>query len=293
MHGAEALVARRRRLRAMDEAPRKSLVAAMRREGTLTDAAVAHAFETVPRHRFIPGVPLLEAYADRAITIKGEAADALASISQPSMLARILELAAVHPGNRILEIGTGSGYNAALLAELAGTGGRVVTVDVEADLVEAARAVLADCGYSTVRADIGDGLDGFAPEAPFDRIIVSARATDIARAWWEQLNNGGRIVVPLDIGIGGEYAIGFARAGNELHSVGASHCLFVPLRGEHGAMPPKHVFTRSPESRYGTRPRTLQSIVAVRTQDASPGLLERADVVVAQPQTTFAITWKD
>ena len=117
----------------MDEArPREHLVAEMRRNGSLSDERVARAFERVARHRFVPEVSLAQAYEDHAISIKGGRGDeTLASISQPSMLARMIELAEVEPGNRILEIGSGSGYNAALLAELAGDDGFVVTVDVE------------------------------------------------------------------------------------------------------------------------------------------------------------------
>ncbi len=263
----------------------------MRHEGSLRRPDVARAFEAVPRHRFVPGVTLEEAYADRAISIKSDGGETLASISQPSMLARMLELAEIEPGHRVLEIGTGSGYNAALIAEIAGTSAQVVTVEVESDLSEHAREALAACGYDNVRVVLGDGREEVPGEAPFDRVIVSARANDVARAWWQQLRDGGRIIVPLDIGAGGEYAVGFTRYGDELRSVGVVHCLFVPLRGELGTAPPERVFTRTLDVRYGSQPRPIKSILAVPTTAASPELLERADVVVAQPQTTFAVTW--
>jgi len=274
----------------MDDARlRESLIAAMRDNGSLRNAAVERAFASVPRHRFVPDVPLGDAYVDHAISIKSEGGETLASISQPSMLARMLELAEIERGNRILEIGTGSGYNAALLAELAGESGRVATIDVEPDLVERARATLGACGYANVRLACGDGHAGFPDDAPYDRIVVSARASDIAPAWWQQLGDGGRIVVPLDIGIGGEYAVGFTRSGDELTSVGIVQCLFVPLRGEESGSV-ERVFARS-GSRYASRPRSVRGVIAVRTAEAKPNLIERADVVVAQPSTTFAITW--
>lgn len=266
----------------MDDALlRESLVSEMRRNGSLADAAVARAFQTVPRHRFVPEASLSEAYEDRAISIKSEGAETLASISQPSMLGRMLELAAIAPGNRVLEIGTGSGYNAALVAELAGPRGLVVSIDVDADLIARARSMLHECGYENVRVVHADGHAGFAPDAPYDRIVISARAGDIAPAWWEQLKEDGRIVVPLDIGLGAEYAVGFVREGNELHSIGVVHCLFVPLRGEE----------QFASARYAGRPREVRSIMAVRTNDARPERFAHADVVAARPNTTFAVSW--
>ncbi len=269
---------------------REVLVAELQRSGVAEEPAIARAFAVVPRHRFVPEVLVDEAYADRAISIKSAGGETLASISQPSMLARMLELAHVTHGERILEVGTGSGYNAALLAELAGTDGFVATIDVEADLVERAHATLASCGYDRVRVVLGDGHAGFAPEAPYDRIIVSARATDITQAWWDQLREGGRIVVPLDIGVAGEYAVGFERNNGEMRSVGIVSCLFVPLRGE-PERAPENIFARLPSVRYGGRPRPIREILAVPTTDASPEMLEHADIVVAQPITTFAVTW--
>ena len=273
-----------------EEELREALAMELRRTGATQLASVAEAFAIVPRHRFVPEATLKDAYADHAISIKGAGTETLASISQPSMLARMLDLARVRPGDRILEIGTGSGYNAALLAQLTGPGGLVVTIEIEADLVQRARAALAGCGYENVRIELGNGYDGAPSWAPYDCIIVSARANDIAPAWWDQLRDGGRVVVPLDVGIAGEYAVGFERVGSELHSVGIVNCLFLPLRGgEQGVVP--HVFVRSSTERYDRRPRPIASIIAVRAEDADPSLLSRASIVVARPATIFAITW--
>lgn len=274
-----------------DARRREELVAALRREGSVHDDAIAGAFAVVPRHRFVPDASVRDAYADRAISIKSTDAETLASISQPSMIARMLELLRVEPGNRVLEIGTGSGYNAALLATLAGERGHVVSVEVEPDLAERARGILAACGYDTVEVVQGDGYAGYPAAAPYDRIVVTARSGDVSRAWWEQLADGGRIVVPLDVGLGGEYAVGFVRAGDELRSVGIVHCLFVPLRGHEEELEPARIFTRSRALRYGTRSRAVRGVVAVRTERASPDMLEHADVVVARPETTFGVTW--
>jgi protein-L-isoaspartate(D-aspartate) O-methyltransferase len=292
--GAEALAACFVEDDLMDEARlREELAGELRRTGAVTSPALAQAFESVPRHRFIPEVAPEDAYADRAISIKSEGVNTLASISQPSMLAKMLELAEVQPGARVLEIGTGSGYNAALLAHLAGDAGLVVTIEVESDLADRARAALSACGYDRVRVVHADGYGGFADDAPYDDIIVSARASDIAEAWWEQLRDGGRIIVPLDIGIAGEYAVGFLRDGDELRSVGIVHCLFVALRGgEQPAVSPENVFVRSADARYARRSRSIASIRAVRTAEAASEMLAGADVVVAQRQTTFAITWE-
>ncbi|MGH7738123.1 MAG: protein-L-isoaspartate O-methyltransferase family protein [Candidatus Tyrphobacter sp.] len=275
---------------AQDVRLRYAMVTEMRRVGTLQDRAVIDAFASVARHLFVPHVPPSEAYLDRAISIKSEGGETIASISQPSMLARMLELAAIEPGNGVLEIGTGSGYNAALAARIAGRRGRVVTLEIEPDLARAARSALEAAGCETVEVVVGDGHLGHEAGGSYDRIIVSARASDIADAWWEQLRDGGRIVIPLDIGAGGEYAVAFVREGSLFRSTGIVQCLFVPLRGEQRPSP-EAIFARSPSARYGDRPRRIAEISAVKTAQAQPEILERADIVVAQPCTTFAIVW--
>ncbi len=243
----------------------------------------------VPRHRFIPGVSLEDAYSDRALAIKEHDGLVVSSISQPSMVAQMLSLLAVHPGDRVLEIGAGSGYNAALLARLAGSAGRVVTVDIEDDLLHAARERFNDLGYAAISVVHADDVSALA--GPFERIVVTARSDDIDPQWWRLLDDGGRLVVPLDIGYGGERAVGFIRYGARLRSVGSYACAFIGMRTSAHDQPPA-MFFRNRHVRFLEAPtaRTDLEIIALRPGDATPELLAEADTVVARPATLFAIT---
>jgi protein-L-isoaspartate(D-aspartate) O-methyltransferase len=138
----------------------------------------------------------------------------------------MLESLAVAPGQRVLEIGTGTGYNAALLAVLVGAGGRVVTVELEADLAaRAARGVTPD-----VEVVAGDGRLGYPPAAPYDRIVVTAGAGRVLPAWEEQLADGGRLVVPIvDAGGVGSVVV-FDKVEGQLIAGADIPCAFLPLR---------------------------------------------------------------
>lgn len=157
---------------------RNHLVNKLQESGHVSSERVASAFRTIPRHMFVPGVEPARAYRDEPLVIKSDALGIpISSSSQPAIMARMLEQLDVHPGHRVLEIGTGSGYNAALLAHLVGGTGTVVSVDIDDDLVDDARARLADCGVSRVTVGCGDGGLGWTEHAPYDRIIATAALT--------------------------------------------------------------------------------------------------------------------
>ncbi|MFC0039526.1 methyltransferase, FxLD system [Actinomadura rayongensis] len=166
--------------------------------GHVRAPAVETAMRTVPRHLFLPQTPVEDAYADRIVVTKRFAdGTSLSSASQPSVVAAMLEQAAVQPGERVLEIGAGTGYNAALLRELVGDGGRVATIDIDPDVTREAHENLTAAGYDDVHVATGDGADGVPTDAPYDLIIVTSGAWDIPAGWWAQLAEHGRIVVPL------------------------------------------------------------------------------------------------
>ncbi|MCC6190903.1 MAG: methyltransferase domain-containing protein [Anaerolineales bacterium] len=214
-----------------------ALIETLKASGALTQPAVAAAFRAVPRHRFLPEVPLAEVYSDEAIPTKFSAGHAISSSSQPAIMAIMLEQLAVAPGQRILEIGAGTGFNAALLAYLVGPHGRVLSVDLDADIVAGARANLAAAGIANVEVICADGGHGYAPASPYDRVILTVSAWDIAPAWYEQLVPGGRLVLPLEFGLGPQASVALdkpARASPDrlrLVSRSVRCCGFMRLRG--------------------------------------------------------------
>jgi protein-L-isoaspartate(D-aspartate) O-methyltransferase len=165
----------------------------------------------------------------------------------------------------------------------------VVSVEIERDLIEIARGALDEQGYQNVMLVHAEELTGV--QRPFDRIIVTARSNDIDPNWWRLLAPGGRLVVPLDIGYGGERAIGFVREGVRLQSIGSYACAFVELRGGKDERDPA-MFFRSRGARYEREPgaSTPLDVVAIERLNADASLLEGADAVVARPHTLFAVT---
>jgi protein-L-isoaspartate(D-aspartate) O-methyltransferase len=191
----------------------------------IRDERVLAAMAKVPRHEFVPPEMRQAAYQDRALPIGyGQ------TISQPYMIAVMLEMLAVRAEDKALEVGAGSGYQAALLGELA----RVVyAVEIIEPLAERAKQTLARLGYDNVHILVGDGTLGYEPEAPFDRIIVSAACPEIPPPLIEQLAEQGRIVAPVGRRGVQECVVGIKRQG-QLDLTKTIGCVFVPLVGEHG-----------------------------------------------------------
>jgi protein-L-isoaspartate(D-aspartate) O-methyltransferase len=218
----------------MDLAKLREDLVALLRERQEISGDVAGALLTVPRHLFLPGVEPESAYRDEPVVTKRDAEGwPISSSSQPSIMATMLGQLDVRPGMRVLEIGAGTGYNAALLAHLAGPGGHVVSVDIDADIVIEARRHLDEAGYPQVEVVCADGAEGFAERAPYDRLIATVGVWDLPPAWLEQLGAGGRLVAPVDLR-GVQASVALERADGHWASRSVAGCGFMRMRGPSG-----------------------------------------------------------
>lgn len=191
----------------------------IRRRG-VTDAGVLEAMAAVPRHLFVPEDHRHLAYEDSALPI-----DANQTISQPYMVAAMTEALEPSPNSRVLEVGTGSGYQTAVLAEIVEA---VYTIERVPELAEAARAILDDLGYDNVAYHIGDGSRGWPDEAPFDGVLVTAAAAAVPDPLLRQLTDGGRLVIPVG-GPPDQDLYQIRREGNSYERRFLTRCRFVPL----------------------------------------------------------------
>lgn len=199
--------------------------AAMTREQIVSrgvrDERVLAAMAKVPRHRFVPPALRGEAYADRPLPIGlGQ------TISQPYIVALMTESLGPGARGKVLEIGTGSGYQAAVLAEIADS---VYTIEILPELADRARVILDSLGYRNVRVRAGDGYFGWPEEAPFDAVIVTAAAPRLPEPLVEQLRTGGRIVIP--IGDGYQELELYERTETGLRLISRVPVRFVPMKG--------------------------------------------------------------
>jgi protein-L-isoaspartate(D-aspartate) O-methyltransferase len=213
---------------------RTQLVNELERRRLIRSVRVRDAFLAVPRELFVPEFAarkgLAAVYRDEAILTKMRRGRPLSSSSQPAMMAPMLEQLDLGQGMHVLEIGAGTGYNAALLSLLVGTSGHVVSVDIDPEIASAARLALHDGGYA-VEVVHADGRFGFAPKAPYDRIMVTASADAIAPDWHEQLRDGGLLELPLRVSpVGPQEIAVFRKTPNGLRATWSTHGRFMPLR---------------------------------------------------------------
>jgi len=181
--------------------------------------------ETVPRHLFVPSERVPEAYSDEALPV-GEGQ----TISQPYVVAASAEALALEGRERVLEVGAGTGYQAAVLSLLAR---EVIAVETIPSLTESARERLTRLGYSNVRVEQGDGSEGLAGEAPFDAILVSAAAPAVPQPLIDQLAEGGRLVIPVGL-TDRQQLLRIVKEGNRTTEQKLFPCRFVPLVGRFG-----------------------------------------------------------
>ena len=209
---------------------RSRLVEELVRQGAIASPSVRRAFEDVPRHLFVPRVDVATAYSDQPIFIRWEEGIPTSSSSQPKMMALMMEQLGLEPGNRVLEIGAGTGYNAAILAHVAGDSGSVISMDIDQDIVDEAAENLSGADYGRVEVVCGDGYEGFPEGQAYDRISVTVGAYDVSPHWVDQLREGGVIVVPLWFR-GFSLSVALEKRNTELRGLSVTPCLFIPLRG--------------------------------------------------------------
>ncbi len=207
------------------EEERRSMIEIQLRHRGIHDARVLDAMFRVPRHEFVPSALLRAAYDDRPLPL-GEAE----TISQPYIVAAMTEAVEVQPGDKALEVGTGSGYQAAILAYL---GARVYTIERNPVLAQSARARLARLGYDGVEVIAGDGSEGYPPAAPYAIILVTAAAPFVPSALLNQLAEGGRLVIPVGDLRYQELLLNLKQDG-QIKTRLLDPCQFVPLIGKGG-----------------------------------------------------------
>lgn len=213
-------------MRTMDE--RKRMVAGLRGRGLVFSEKVERALLKVPRHLFVPeGVRSL-AYRDTPLPI-GDGQ----TISAPHMVAVMAEALDLREGHKVLEIGAGSGYNAAVMAELAGPTGRIVTLERHPSLAEGASRVLAEAGYANVQVVVADGSRGYPEEAPYDRISVTCGAPRVPDDLVDQLADGGVMLIPVG-GLDYQSLLRVSKRGGSALIEDMGSVVFVPLIGEKG-----------------------------------------------------------
>ncbi len=205
---------------------RKRMVEKLKEELGISER-VAKAMLKVPRHLFVPPQYSNEAYYDYPLPIGyGQ------TISAPHMVAIMCDLLDLLPGQKVLEVGGGSGYHAAVVAELVGEGGKVIMIERIPELAERAKKTLRSLGYDNVEVIVGDGSEGYESEAPYDRIYVTAAAPDVPEPLVEQLKIGGKMVIPIGSEIQTLYVIEKDEKGIKKKRWGSVR--FVPLLGKYG-----------------------------------------------------------
>ncbi len=206
--------------------PRHRMVEHLRSHYKIADERVLAAMESVPRHRFVPEALRTQAYKDNALPIAGGQ-----TISQPYIVARMTELLGLMGTERVLEIGGGSGYQTAVLSALAK---RVYTIERLSVLAAELKKKVVEFGLRNVSVRCDDGTAGWKVYAPFDAILVAAGGPEIPEPLLEQLEIGGRLVIPVGETQKSQMLIRVTRTANGYEKENCGPCAFVPLIGQHG-----------------------------------------------------------
>ena len=209
------------------EERRKRLVENLRKEGILRKKEVIEAMLKVPREEFVLPFYRKEAYGDYPLPVEGGQ-----TISAPHMVAMMTELLDLKKGHRVLDVGTGTGYHAAVMAEIVGEKGEIYGVEIVRELAERSIETLRRLGYENIRIYAGDGSRGLPEKAPFDRILVACAAPNVPEPLVEQLKDGGKMVIP--VGNMTQRLILLEKSGKKTEKSFHGYCVFVPMKGEYG-----------------------------------------------------------
>lgn len=202
-------------------AERKRMVRDQIETRGIADPSVLEAMRNVPRHKLVPENQAKFAYADRPLPIGQKQ-----TISQPYIVAYMTELVQPKKHMKVLEIGTGSGYQAAVLAEIVD---QVYTLEIVPELGEKARAVLGEMGYDNIHVRVADGYNGWEEHAPFDAIVVTAAADHIPPSLTEQLREGGKMIIPIDSGEPAQQLVLVEKTGGKISQSNVLPVRFVPF----------------------------------------------------------------
>ena len=202
-------------------AERKRMVRDQIETRGIADPSVLEAMRNVPRHKLVPENQAKFAYADRPLPIGQKQ-----TISQPYIVAYMTELVQPKKHMKVLEIGTGSGYQAAVLAEIVD---QVYTLEIVPELGEKARAVLGEMGYDNIHVRVADGYNGWEEHAPFDAIVVTAAADHIPPSLTEQLKEGGKMIIPIDSGEPAQQLVLVEKTGGKISQSNVLPVRFVPF----------------------------------------------------------------
>ena len=231
-------------------------------------AAIEEAFRAVPREAFLPGIPIERVYSGDAIVTKNdEEGRPISSSSEVGVMIAMAQLLDVAPGQRVLEIGAGTGYNAALLSQLVGDRGAITTIDIDPDVAAEARDHLMRAGFDRVAVVTGDGWESNTRDNPYDRIEVTASVADLSPQWFAELAEGGKIVLPLVLRAGMQTVIGLQKMGTELISTSVVPGGFMPLRGPGRPQSQSHSFDG----------------LTLELADAKPGAVDQLGALLREP----------
>lgn len=211
----------------------QGMIKTMRQDGAFITPGVEAAFSAVPRHLFLPGIALEEVYSDKAIGLKQDSTGVLtSSSSQPGMMAIMIDQMGLQAGDNVLEIGTASGYNAAIMQHIVGESGNVTTIEIDKDLARQAQRNLQSAHASRVTVAHADGAQGYAPRATYDHILSTVGVWDVPSTWFNQLKPRGSVVVPIVVD-GIQVSSKFQRQDDGTFlSTGNRPCAFVYMLGK-------------------------------------------------------------